>query len=560
MKPTLPSSRFLITLILPLALAGFAHAANNTWKGQNANWNDNANWTTPLLSGDFLTFPLAPIAGGTGVTNLINNSGFTVFSGITFTPGAGNYTITNTGTVNLGPLTVGVNDSGALLQRGGVYTFVSTYDGSNTVMTLNIGTNGSVGDGNVLNLVSSGGVNGTTNKIVLAGAQTGFLRSRDFFNGSDYVYNDATGFIRAPVYGVDAGFLDAGGLAMNTNSHYLVTTDIASQPAYNSLGGAGTFINTIKFSGGVGTHQNITQDSGTLLQIGSSAGGSAGGGILRTGGGSTTITGGTLEMGNGNNLYFRTDSATDTLIIESNIAATSTNNMVKNGAGTVAINGTDSATGSSWVNEGTLLVNGTHTTGTNYMVNPGATLGGTGLLGGGVNTIQINGTLSPGNSLLAADSQTGSLDIGGSALNFTTGSNVVFQIGGPTPGDGIGNYDQVNAINPAGAINLQTGVSISFALVNGYIPVPGDIFYVLTRADALAFTTLFTGTTEGGVVDLGGGNFANITYQADSFLQTLTGGNDVAIYLDAVPEPGPLALVALGMVATIFRFRRRRAH
>jgi hypothetical protein len=551
-------------LLVLAALLGQAPAANVTWKGQTANWNDAANWNpTPLASADFVTFPIAPIPGGTGVTNLNNNSGFTVFSGMAFNPGAGNYTINSSSSVNYGTITNGAtqNVNGIAGQRGGVFSIVSNYGGvGTTTVTLGVGTNGNLGDGNVINYVTVGGTQGVggTNNIVLSGAQTGFLRSRDIYNGADWAYNDAGGFVRAPVYGTDANFSIASGPMdpLNGNIHYLINTDITGQGNFNSAGGTTAFINTIKFSGGIGTHQDLTQDGGTLLQVGSANGGSAGGGILRSGGGSTTISGGSLEMGNGNNMYFRTDSASDTLIINSNITQTIVNNLVKTGAGTLVIGGVDSATGVSWVNEGTLLVNGSHTSGGNYIINPGATLGGTGTISpNATNSVQLNGTLAPGNSLLPTAEQTGILNIG-NTITFNLTSSFAVQIGGNLLFNGLGGYDQVNMTNAAGSIVMAAGVPLSLSLVNGYVPVDGDKFFILTRADAGAFILYFAGASEGDSVDLGGGNFGTITYLANSSTGDLFGGNDVAIYLP-VPEPSGFVLVALGVAVTFSRLRRR---
>ncbi|MCX5653831.1 MAG: autotransporter-associated beta strand repeat-containing protein, partial [Planctomycetota bacterium] len=76
--------------------------------------------------------------------------------------------------------------------------------------------------------------------------------------------------------------------------------------------------------------------------------------------------------------------------------------MVKEGSGTMVIQGIASYTGNTNVNAGTLLVNGTHTGGDNYTVSGTGTLGGTGaitLAAGKTVTVQSGGTLAPGASV-----------------------------------------------------------------------------------------------------------------------------------------------------------------
>ena len=578
-------SRFLrpatVALLACASLIGQAYAAANTWTGSafTGNFGDAGNWAAALTGGDTLTFPIRPLASGATVSNLTNNSAISTFAGITFSAGAGNYTINTTGSTSFGTIS---GASATATARGGDYTFHSAYGGSGTTtLTLAFSAaNYNIGDGNILVLHPSGGTTSTfgnagNNKIVLTGAQAGFLRSRDFFDTdttADFAFNDAGGFIRAPVYGsgtgdggtTDVGFInDSTGAALTSTSHYLVTTSISNQGnLFTDYGVATPVLNgatTIKFSGAGAV--DVTQLAGTTLQLGTGAG-NLGGGILRDGGGSTTISGGTLQFGSGLLWYIRTVSPADTLIINSAMgptnSPTSVNNFVKNGAGTVVIGSTDSLTGPTWVNEGTLLVNGTHATGNTYTINNGATLGGIGAiaLAAQVNapaTVQVNGTLAPGDSLAAQAGQTGVLDITG-ILTLNTGADVAIQIGGNTPGDGVGHYDQVNVLS--GAINLSSGVSLSLSLVNGFSPSDTDKFFILTRKDNTSFTNTFLNTDDGGSVDLGNGFQGTISYFGDVTAGTVVNGKDVVIY-NVVPEPDSFALAAFGLLGTMILLRKR---
>ncbi|HEY2760557.1 MAG TPA: PEP-CTERM sorting domain-containing protein, partial [Pirellulales bacterium] len=108
---------------------------------------------------------------------------------------------------------------------------------------------------------------------------------------------------------------------------------------------------------------------------------------------------------------------------------------------------------------------------------------------------------------------------------------------------------------------LNGTTALNLSLVGGFTPSPSDVFYVMSRADGAAFSTLFSGTSEGGLVSLGGGVTGQITYLANwtgtQAGSSLTGGNDVAIYnVTAVPEPATFALFAMAGV-TVAAVRRK---
>jgi autotransporter-associated beta strand protein len=244
--------------------------------------------------------------------------------------------------------------------------------------------------------------------------------------------------------------------------------------------------------------------------------------------------------------------------------STGTFAFTKIGTGTQALSGTSNGSGVYTVSAGTLLVNGSHTprqaNANGYTVAAGATLGGTGSInqsGAGASTgaVAINGTLAPGASA-------GSLDIA-RTLNLNNNSAYNIELGGSTPGDVVGSYDQVNMTLATGAVNLTGTVNLGLSLINGFAPSASDVFYILTRADAGSYTTLFNGTSEGGTVVLSGGYTGKITYLANwtgsQGTSSLTGGNDVAIY-EVIPEPSTIALtIGLAAIAagTAVRSRRR---
>src|SRR4029079_544828 len=77
-------------------------------------------------------------------------------------------------------------------------------------------------------------------------------------------------------------------------------------------------------------------------------------------------------------------------------AGTNTVNVAKDGTGKWILTGNNSYSGTTNVNAGPLLINGTQTGTGLTTVASGATLGGTGTLGGALTN---NGTVSPGASV-----------------------------------------------------------------------------------------------------------------------------------------------------------------
>ena len=123
------------------------------------------------------------------------------------------------------------------------------------------------------------------------------------------------------------------------------------------------------------------------------------------------------------NATISTSLANSTLSVAGGI--TGAFGLTKTGPGKLTLSGTNTYTGNTAVTAGTLLVNGSVGAGS-VNVSSGATLGGTGAIGGPV-TIQNGGILSPGVSPVPGTLTTGSLTLNsGSILNYKFGiPNVV---------------------------------------------------------------------------------------------------------------------------------------
>ena len=218
--------------------------------------------------------------------------------------------------------------------------------------------------------------------------------------------------------------------------------------------------------------------------------------------------------------------------------------LVKQGSGTFTLAGNNSYAGTTAVNAGTLLVNGTHTGGGLYTVGDGT---GTDILGGNVTinaaiNVAANGVLAPGNSpgILTAN---GNVSIAGS---------LSVELQGSTAGTG---YDQLLLAN-SGTYNVTLSGTLTDLFSGSGWSNAGDKLWIINNQSTGTLSGVFSNfPTSGQFVTTFDGKAWQIYYNANFATQALNGGNDVV--LTAVPEPGTLALVLLGVCAT-FSLRRRR--
>jgi len=138
--------------------------------------------------------------------------------------------------------------------------------------------------------------------------------------------------------------------------------------------------------------------------------------------------------------------------------------LVKNGAGVLTLTGTSNYNGGTTVNAGILDVSNASgsATGTGTVaVASGATLRGTGIIGG---PVQNEGAVHPGASA-------GTLAIQNTYTQDMSGS-LGIEIGGLAPGT---EYDQLSIVGTAALSG-----TLMVTLINGYSPIPGDSFELLT--------------------------------------------------------------------------------
>ncbi|HSH93469.1 MAG TPA: autotransporter-associated beta strand repeat-containing protein [Roseimicrobium sp.] len=383
------------------------------------------------------------ISNGTGVQSItkVSTGSWTLAGNNTYTGGTriNNGTLRINGTLNGTTGTAltfgGVGDSGTavfnqatntsqgmgalLFNTGGEGTVQSIYAGTgSTALTF---TTFQVNSTAAANFVVSGGANGTTNKIVLTNqALNSFLNQKTFFNGSNYVWNDAGGFVRGINYTSDTG----------AEAITAAQAAFTAGKLYEQISGAGAItgqttqtITTLS----IANASDFTLAGGATLTVN---------GILKSGGAAGgTISGGTgIQAANNIEMVIRTDQAADTLSISATILANGTSSLTKSGAGTLTLSGNNTYTGQTTVLGGTLNLNGNNTGTGALVVGTGATAnlngtnaytGVTAISGGTVNANVAGAIGTGGGSAIAVSSGAAGINstLTASAINAITGTS-----------------------------------------------------------------------------------------------------------------------------------------
>lgn len=196
--------------------------------------------------------------------------------------------------------------------------------------------------------------------------------------------------------------------------------------------------------------------------------------------GGTTISAGTLQVGDGGSLAG--DIINNSAMVFNSSTAQSlssvlsgTGTLTKSGTGTLTLTGNNTYSGGTTVSAGKLVVNGS----TGEITLNGGTLSGSGTVG----TVAANSgsTIAPGNSI-------GTLNVTGDT-SFATGSTYAVEV------DKNGNSDKIAA---TGTVTIDTGATVSILAENGtddgstYAP---STAYTIVTADT-AVTGTFDVVTE----------------------------------------------------------------
>ena len=210
--------------------------------------------------------------------------------------------------------------------------------------------------------------------------------------------------------------------------------------------------------------------------------------------GGTTISGGTLQLGNGGANGSIVGDVTDngTLAFDRSDVYTfgglisGAGGVTQLGSGATVLTAANAYTGATNVQAGTLLINGDQTaaTGDVTVQGGGATLGGKGVVGGSV-TVDGGGILSPGDAGAA-----GTLTINGN-LNLEAGATLNYQFGQPNVAGGP--LNDLTVVH--GALALDGTINVSATPGGSFGP---GLYRIISYDGALADNGLALGTTPAG--------------------------------------------------------------
>ena len=284
--------------------------------------------------------------------------------------------------------------------------------------------------GNTLTLDGSGnitvsGVISGTGGLVKSGTGTAALSVQNTFTGGTTVQS---GTLSLTGGGGTRGTIRGAATVLSDGTLQLATGDATG------YGGGANALTTINLTGGnlhVSTSSNQTLGGATINLTGGSITGVTNGNIDFYGGTSalnslassttSTISGIPISPLRQGSTTFNVAAGTTASGVDldiSSVLRTSPSgdptgaSLIKAGAGTLRLSGTNTYARPTLVNEGTLWVNGSLATGSVVTVADGATLGGTGNVKGPT-TVAAGGTLAPGNNSIATISISNTLALAG---------------------------------------------------------------------------------------------------------------------------------------------------
>jgi MYXO-CTERM domain-containing protein len=434
-------------------------------------------------------------------------------------------------------LGIGMTISGTGIQAGTTITAINTELGtvtlSNATTAVSSGSytlsgnvnrtfslTGSNAGANEIAGILSDATGGGTLAVTKSGAGFWKLSGTNTYSGGTSLNGGTLGLGSSGAIGSSGTISFGGGKLQYSSSN---TTDYSSR--FSTAAGQAYSVDTNGQS--VTWASNLSSSGGTLTKSGT-------GTLILTGANShttTTISGGTLQVGNGgttgslgsgavtNNgsLGFNRGNA---LTVANDISGTGS--LTKSGSSSLNLTGTNTYTGATTISAGTLYVNGTLGN-TALTIASGATLGGGGTTTGSVATVSATSVIAPGNS-------PGTLTIG--SLDVTNGATLNFE---------LGTSSDLLAIT--GALTAGGTLNFNFSDSGGLI---GYTSY-----------TLFTFDSESGL-DYADLNALTLPGQA---LNTAfgTGGwmiNGNSLQVQFVPEPSSALLGLLGAAGLLSRRRR----
>jgi len=501
------------------------------------------------INGSFNTIISSAISSSPSGTNGLTKNG----TGILTLSGTTANTYTGTTTVNAGELDL--NKTASVNAIAGNLT-IGDGSGTDTVKLL---ASNQIANTSDVTISSSGVLNLNNNAETIDALNASFSTASVTLGTGTLTVggnNEASATFAGVISGTSGSFTKIGtGTQILTGSNsYSGTTTISGGTLQIGNGGTTGTLGT----GNVVDNANLSFNRSDTITVGNAISGSgtltqAGAGTtILTGGnsyaGTTTITSGTLQIGNGGTTgtlgsgnvvdnaalsFNRSDSIT----VGNAISGSGT--LTQAGAGTTTLSGVNTYAGGTTVSAGTLLVNGgavgvsSGTGSGTVLVNNSGTLGGTGNISGSV-MVNDTATINAGPSGAdATPASVGTLRVGALTLASTSTFHA------DASGTALANWDKIVV---AGTADL------------------GSAIFDLDIASGLNFTAGTTYTLIDASTLLG--TFAtyadNTAYNFDGYDFTVlydTANGD--FNLKAVPEPSTWAAGALALAAVAFTQRRR---
>jgi autotransporter-associated beta strand protein len=473
-------------------------------------------------------------------TLTVNNSATTTFGGINLSDGNTPRTLTILGSGNItfgGVIGNGGTGAGTLTFDSG-YTGTATLNGTNTYSgTTNI-IRGTVAIGNDsafgTSAVSLGGTNANTPTIFASGGARTISNNLTLLQTSGGGNPTITGSNDLTLNGTltNSGAnrtLTINNTAITTQAGDVFLSETSGTGRTLTINGSGnlTISGVIANFNGAGTAGNLAYGgSGTLTLTGNN-----------TYTGTTTISSGTLQIGNGGtsgtlgagavtNNAALSFNRSDALSVSNLISGSGS--VTKAGSGTTTLTANNTYTGATNVNAGKLLINGDQSaaSGAVTVTNSGSVLGGTGTIGSAV-------TVNSGAAILGGTgtSASGTLSVS-SSLTLNSGS----------------------------IIELALGPSLTHSTL---ARTGSGGMRTWTFQSNQQFTFIDVGATTGTYQNIITGLASNTTVSGWTINNPgMTGsfsfdGNNVDLNLTAVPEPGTWAAASLALIALLIHQRRR---
>lgn len=320
------------------------------------------------------------------------------------------------------------------------------------------------------------GDSGGASSLTKTGAGTWVLTGNNSYTGGTFLNGGTLAVANDGNLGAASGALTFNGGTLESTSAFATSRGVT----LNAGGGTFQTDADLTVAGAIGGSGALTKTGGaTLALTGNNAYG-----------GGTTISVGTLQIGNGSttgsiignvlNNSVLAFARSDTVSFGGLISGSGSVNQL--GSGVTVLTGNNTYTGATTVSAGTLVVNGNQSAATGpTAVASGGALGGSGIIGGSV-TVANGGILSPGD----LGSNPGTLTIqkdllltGGSILNYSFGK-------ANTPGGPLNDLTQVN-----GNLTLDGTIDVSVSSGGSFDP---GVYRVISYAGTLTNNTLQTGT------------------------------------------------------------------